>query len=106
MSLDPLITAEEIAPLNAATALDVVRALRPDLLEPFAPPVGRGAVGITRGVGFDLAVSLDGGDPLPQQRLQSIPAATIREIEWLDRCQALDEFSSAYPKGVVRIRTG
>lgn len=106
VSLDPLMTAEEIAPLNAATALDVIRALRPDLLEPWAPPVGGGAAGVIPGIGFELAVSVDGEKPLHRRHLGSISAAAIREIEWLDRCQAGDEFSGAYPKGVVRIRTG
>lgn len=98
-----LITADEIATVEATTAYDVVTRLRSEFLR------SRGPVSATMGRATQrpaVTVFLDGVEAGPaEQALRQIPAAHVREIRLYRAGDAATKYGSRHAGGVIEVRT-
>ena len=88
-----VITAEEIAATNVATAFEVVERLRPQFLRTRGPS---SALLETRITVFQDNMNLGGIDMLRQIR-----AADVQEIRYLSASDATTRFGSGHPAGAI-----
>lgn len=94
-----LITADEIAAANAATAYDVVKRLRPEFLR---------TRGVTPAHGMQApspVVYVDGSLYGPLSTLSSITASSIHSIEYLNAMDATQRFGINHDAGAIMVVT-
>ncbi len=92
-----VITAEEIAQLNVATAFDIVRQLRPEYLR------SRGTMSLREG-GSEYAVVYMNGMRLggPEQ-LHQIRASDVQTIRYINASDATTRWGTGHTGGVIEV---
>lgn len=104
VSLEEPIGAKEIAATGGETMYEVIKLLRPDLLQqadPRSTPVVAKS-SITVGM---LVVYLNGERIGGPDVLKRIPAHDVQEVVWLAPRAAASRFHAGHPKGALLLRT-
>ena len=88
-----------------ATAYDIIRALRPNML------ISRGVVatGQSRSSGYqgisEITIYLDGTAYEGVGSLATIPAATVQEVHWLSPMDATTRYGTGNTAGAIEVTT-
>ena len=104
-----VITAEEIATVDASTAFDVVQKLRPQFLRDRGSTSTRS--GAAEGTGqpgttaAGVLVYIDSAPGGSVDALRGIAASSIREIRYLSAADATTKYGTGHPVGVIEVRT-
>lgn len=92
-----LITAEEIAALNVATAFDVVRQLRPEFLR------SRGTMSLRETGGEFAVVYLNGMRMGGPEQLHQIRASDVETIRYISATDATTRWGTGHTGGVIEV---
>ena len=107
-----VITAEEIAGVEASTAFDVVQKLRPQFLRGrgststrSGAAEGTGTTGAPATTAAQVRVYVDSAPVGDIEALRRIAANTVREIRYLSAADATTKYGTGNPVGVIEVRT-
>ncbi|MGQ0537305.1 MAG: hypothetical protein ACT4R6_00025 [Gemmatimonadaceae bacterium] len=92
------ITQEEIARVTASTALDLIQKLRPQYLR-------RIPISLEGRPYATAAVFVDNVQFGQLDALRLVPAATVREVQYIDAGDATIRYGTGYPAGAILILT-
>jgi len=104
-----LITQEEIARGQYATALDIVENLRPSMMRPRASTLSNTTS--SSGLSYDAATSVSVVVFADEVRmgdlrtLSNIPATTVQEIRYINSRDATTRWGTGYGSGVIQVIT-
>lgn len=92
-----LITAEEIAAINVATAFDVVRQLRPEFLR------SRGTMSLRETGGEYAVVYMNGMRMGGPEQLHQIRASDVETIRYISATDATTRWGTGHTGGVIEV---
>lgn len=91
---------------NFVTAVDMIRTLRPRWLNPTMGRMAQaGGDGMPGGGATEIVIYIDGNRQPSMNELNTLRAALVREMRYLDQNKAVQNYGPGHEMGVIEVTT-